>query len=87
MPEQRLRPMDTREWEAAIQAAGLIVGPSFAFQAITGEFNAAVHVATGDSLTDEARNELIEELRKAVSETVGRVLCTRTVRETYRSAT
>ncbi|MEU4256318.1 hypothetical protein AB0B42_00440 [Streptomyces fradiae] len=81
-----LRPMTTREWEAAIAAADLLVGPSFAFQASTGEFDAAVHVATGDLLTDAARQELIEELRKAVSETVHRVLGTRTVRVTCRPA-
>ncbi|WP_030344878.1 hypothetical protein [Streptomyces sp. NRRL S-1022] len=77
--------MTTREWESAIDAADLLVGPSFAFQAVTGEFDAAVHVATGDKLTDAAREELIEELRKAISETVNRVLGTRFVRATYRT--
>lgn len=86
MTEHPLRPMTTREWEAAIRAADLMVGPSFAFKAVTGEFDAAVHVATGDKLTDAAREELIEELRKAVSETVNRVLGTRFVRATYRTA-
>ena len=85
MTEQHMIPMTTREWEAAVRAADLLVGPSFAFQAITGEIDAAVHVATGDKLTDDARQELIDELRKAVSETVHRVLCTRVVRVTYRT--
>jgi hypothetical protein len=78
--------MTTREWEAAIDAADLLVGPSFAFKAVTGEFDAAVHVATGDTLTEDTREQLIEELRKAVSETVNRVLGTRFVRATYRTA-
>ena len=86
MTDQPLQPMTTREWESAIRATDLLVGPSFAFQAATGEFDAAVHVATGDALTDAAREELIEELRKAVSETVHRVLGTRPVRATYRTA-
>lgn len=82
---ERLAPMSTRQWEAAIDAADLLVGPSFAFQSITGEFDAAVHVDTGDQLSDETRQELIEELRKAVSATVHRVLCTRTLRTIYRT--
>lgn len=85
MVEQRLHPMSTREWEAAIDAADLIIGPSFGFQAASGEWNAAVHVATGDSLTVAARDELIEELRKAVAATVNRVLCATPVRQSYRS--
>ena len=86
MTEQHIRPMTTSEWAAAVDAADLMVGPSFAFQAITGEFDAAVHVATGDKLTDDARQELIEELRKAITATVHRVLSTRVVRVTYRTA-
>ncbi|GGU52198.1 hypothetical protein [Streptomyces lavendofoliae] len=86
MTTQQMRPMTTREWEAAIDAADLLVGPSFGFQSVTGDWEAAVHVATGDNLTDDVRQELIEELRKAVSETVNRVLRTRTARVTYSTA-
>jgi hypothetical protein len=86
MTDRPLRPMTAREWSDAIAAADLLAGPSFAFRAVTGEFDAAVHVAIGDQLTDDAREELIEELRKAVSETVHRVLGTRIVR-TYHSTT
>lgn len=85
MTSQSLRPMTTDEWANAVNAADLLVGPAFGFQLIDGEWNAAVHVATGDSLTDDARQELIEELRRAVSETVNRVLCTRPVKTVIRT--
>lgn len=81
MTEQHLHPMTTAEWSAAVDAADLVVGPAFAFRAITGEYDVAVHVATGDQLTEEARTELINELRTAVTETVTRVLCSRVVRD------
>lgn len=83
MTRPSIRSMTTDQWKAAVDAADLLVGPSFGFRAITGEWDAAVHIATGDDLTDETRRELITELQKTVSETVNRVLCTRTVRVIY----
>ncbi|PJN00839.1 hypothetical protein CG740_23335 [Streptomyces sp. CB01201] len=86
MNPQSMRPMTIAEWEAAVTAADLLVGPSLGFRAVTGEWNAAVHIATGDQLTDENRSELIAELAKAVDDTVNRVLRTTTVRVSYGAA-
>ncbi|MFC8583497.1 hypothetical protein ACFUGD_02805 [Streptomyces sp. NPDC057217] len=86
MSEQQLLPMTTNEWARVVTAADLLVGPGLGFNdAVTGEYDAAVHIATGDRLTEDARAELIEELRKSISETVHRVLGTRVVRTRYRT--
>ncbi|MFI8360769.1 hypothetical protein ACIGD1_11475 [Streptomyces sp. NPDC085612] len=86
MIEQRLRAMTVKEWDAVIDRADLLIGPGLGFQdALTGEFDAAVHIVTGDRLTDDARHELISELTKSISATVHRVLGTRVVRTTYRT--
>lgn len=82
--QQRPRQMSTREWERAITAADLVVGPSFAYHLAGGGPAAAVHVATGDSLTDEARQQLIAELQKAIDATVARVLFAQIIRTTTR---
>lgn len=72
--------MSTREWADSLNAAGLRPGPAFAARYVTGEYDAAVHIATSPMLTDDAQQELIEELITAVEATINRVLCTRTVR-------
>ncbi|MFF9632912.1 hypothetical protein [Streptomyces fradiae] len=74
--------MTASQWATAIDAAGLRPGPAFAARYVTGEYDAAVHIATSPMLTDEARQELIEEVGTAVETTINRVLCTRTVRIT-----
>lgn len=84
MTDQHMLPMTPGEWATALETAALTAGPAFSFRAVTGEYDAAVHVATSGQLTDESRQELINELLKAVNETVDRVLCYRTVRTTYR---
>ena len=78
--QQPLRQMSTREWERAITAANLVVGPAFAYHLAGGGPAAAVHVATGDSLTDEARQQLITELKQAIDATVARVLFAQIIR-------
>lgn len=86
MTNQQLRQVTTAEWARQIGAADLVVGPSLGFQdAITGDWDTGVHIATGDRLTDDARQELISELVTAISKTVHRVLGTRAVRITYRT--
>jgi hypothetical protein len=86
MTDMNLRPMTTVEWARAIAAADLLVGPSLGFNdAVSGEWDAAVHIATGDRLADDVRQELITELRKAVSATVHRVLGTQVVRTAVRT--
>ncbi|WP_405184237.1 hypothetical protein [Streptomyces albidoflavus] len=82
--QQLLRQMSTREWERAITAADLVVGPAFAYHLAGGGPAAAVHVATGDSLTDEARQQLITELKQAIDATVARVLSAQIIRTTTR---
>ncbi|MFG3311819.1 hypothetical protein ACGF0C_07645 [Streptomyces albidoflavus] len=82
--QQPLRQMSTREWERAITTADLVVGPSFGYQLAGGEYAAAVHVATGDSLTDEARQQLITELKQAIDATVARVLFAQIIRTVTR---
>ncbi|MFD7978855.1 hypothetical protein [Streptomyces sp. NPDC059071] len=86
MTDKQLRQADTAEWARQVGAADLVVGPSLGFQdAITGDWDAGIHIATGDRLTDDARQELISELITAVSATVHRVLGVREVRATYRT--
>ncbi|HBF84216.1 MAG TPA: hypothetical protein DD420_31090 [Streptomyces sp.] len=82
--QQPLRQMSTREWERAITTANLVVGPSFGYQLAGGGYAAAVHVATGDSLTDEARQQLITELKQAIDATVARVLSAQIIRTVTR---
>lgn len=82
--QQPLRQMSTREWERAITTADLVVGPAFAYHLAGGGPAAAVHVATGDSLTDEARQQLITELKQAIDATVARVLSAQIIRTTTR---
>lgn len=86
MTDKQLRQVSTAEWSRQIDAADLMVGPSVGVRdAITGDWDAGVHIATGDRLTDDVRQELISELVKAISTTVHRVLGTREVRATYRT--
>ena len=83
---EQLRQVGTAEWARQVGATDLVVGPSLGFRdAITGDWDAGVHIATGDRLTDAARQELISELITAVSATVHRVLGVREVRATYRT--
>ena len=82
--QQPLRQMSTREWERAITTADLVVGPAFAYHLAGGGPAAAVHVATGDSLTDEARQQLITELKQAIDATVARVVSAQIIRTTTR---
>ncbi|MEW2108704.1 hypothetical protein [Streptomyces albidoflavus] len=82
--QQPLRQMSTREWERAITAADLVVGPAFGYLLTPGEYAAAVHVATGDSLTSEARQQLITELQKAIDATVTRVMSSQIIRTVTR---
>jgi hypothetical protein len=70
------------QWATAINTAGLRPGPALAARYVTGEYDAAVHIATSPMLTDDARQELIEELGTAVYAAINRVLRTRTVRTT-----
>ena len=86
MTDKQLRQVGTAEWDRQVGAADLVVGPSLGFRdAITGDWDAGIHIATGDRLTPDARQELVSELITAVSETVHRVLGVREVRATYRT--
>ncbi|MET9957422.1 hypothetical protein ABZ135_38515 [Streptomyces sp. NPDC006339] len=86
MTDMHLRQVTTAEWGRQVGRADLVVGPSVGVRdAITGDWDAGVHIATGDRLTEDVRQELISELVKAVSTTVHRVLGTREVRTTVRT--
>ncbi|MGW3428012.1 hypothetical protein ACWDHW_08645 [Streptomyces melanosporofaciens] len=65
---------DVSEWAIQLGAAKLTPHPAMAWQSTTGGYDVAVQVATTRMLTDDARDELITEIRKAVGETVYRVL-------------
>lgn len=75
---------DVSEWAIQLGAAGLTPHPAMAWQSTTGGYDVAVQVATTRMLTDDARDELITEIRKAVSETVCRVLGHKPVSEAGR---
>ncbi|MCQ8831840.1 hypothetical protein [Streptomyces malaysiensis] len=65
---------DVSEWAIQLSAASLTPHPAMAWQSTTGGYDVAVQVATANDLIPAARDELMAELRKAVGETVCRVL-------------
>ncbi|MGW7617345.1 hypothetical protein ACWGLG_16060 [Streptomyces antimycoticus] len=65
---------DVSEWAIQLGAANLTPHPAMAWQSTSGRYNVAVQVATANDLIPAARDELITEIRKAVDETVCRVL-------------
>lgn len=72
---------DVSEWAIQLGAAGLTPHPAMACQSTSGRYNVAVQVATANDLLPDARDELIAEIRKAVDDTVCRVLCLKPVSE------
>lgn len=72
---------DVSEWAIQLGAANLTPHPAMAWQSTTGGYDVAVQVATTPDLTDDARDELLSEIRKTVGETVCRVLGLKPVSE------
>jgi len=65
---------DVSRWAIDLGAGGLTPRATHGWLSTTGSWEVAVQIATSDELTESARNELIAEIRKALDETVGRVL-------------
>lgn len=61
-------------WAEALVDADLTPHPAFAFRSTTAGYEVAVQVATTDALRDNARAELLAELRKAFDATICQVL-------------
>lgn len=69
-----LKPVSTDEWAATLISAGLEPGPALGYRLANGPYEVAVHIATHDGNSTDERNELVNELQKAISDTVHRVL-------------
>ena len=65
---------DVSEWAVALGVAGLTPHPPIAIRCTTTGWEVAVQIATADDTTDQARDELLRELRTAITETTCRVL-------------
>jgi hypothetical protein len=65
---------DLVRWAEALVDADLTPHPAFAFRSTTTGYEVAVQVATTDALRDNARAELLAELRKAFDATICQVL-------------
>jgi hypothetical protein len=65
---------DVSEWAIALGAAGLTPLTEIGIALTTGGYSIAVQIAADPGLTDDAREELIAELSKAITDTAGRVL-------------
>ncbi|WP_181785613.1 hypothetical protein [Streptomyces phytophilus] len=68
------RPLTTAEWQHAVDSHGLVAGPAYAYGLPDGTIELAVHIATGDDLTEDARQQLHAELHTAIDDTFRRVL-------------
>ncbi|WP_432053666.1 hypothetical protein [Streptomyces sp. bgisy022] len=69
-----LKPVTAEEWSNALDTARLTPGPTFGYGLATSGWEAAVHIATSDDLTDATRAELIAALQDSIDATVRRVL-------------
>lgn len=68
------RAANVSEWAVALGVAGLTPHPPIAIRCTTTGWEVAVQIATAPDTTDEARDELLRELRTAITETTARVL-------------
>ena len=66
---------DTSEWAIALGAAGLKPTKTHGWRTVGSGWDVAIQIATSPQLTDDARDELAEEITKAVEAVVHRVLC------------
>lgn len=62
------------DWAVALGVAGLTPHPPIAIRCTTTGWEVAVQIATAPDTTDQARDELLRELRTAITETTCRVL-------------
>lgn len=68
------RAANVSEWAVALGVARLTPHPPIAVHCTTTGWEVAVQIATADGTTSEARDELLRELRTAITETTRRVL-------------